>query len=152
MKQTKLSPSALFLMTFISGLLLLWILPWHLTPYIESTTIQLTGIIILLLSFILNILAYREFKRSLTPHAPFVKPKVLIQKGIFSLSRNPVYLALVFAELGLAFVFDTPWLLLSALVLFIMLDTLIVRGEEEVLKSVFKKDYESYQQKTRRWL
>lgn len=152
MKQTKLTPSALFIMTFILGLLLFWILPWHLTIYMESETIRVTGIVILLLSFTINILAYREFKKYMTPHAPFVTPKVLIQKGIFTLSRNPVYLALVLAESGLAFIFNTPWLLFSALVLFILLDTMSVRDEEKVLKSVFKKDYEYYQQKTRRWL
>lgn len=152
MKQTKITPSLLFLITFITGLFLSWIKPWNFTPYIESDIIQLIGIVILLSSFLINIFAYREFKKSLTPHAPFVKPKVLIQKGIFALSRNPVYLALVLAESGLAFILDTPWLLFSTVILFIMLDIFIVRDEEKVLHSLFKEDYEYYQTKTRKWV
>jgi protein-S-isoprenylcysteine O-methyltransferase Ste14 len=118
----------------------------------DDTAVRLMGVVILITSLMINILAYREFKKFLTPHTPFVKPKVLIQNGIFALSRNPVYLALVLSECGLAFVFDTLWLLISAAVLLIVIDAVIIQGEEKVLKSTFNKDYEYYKKKTRRWL
>lgn len=118
----------------------------------NDTVVRLTGVVLLFTSLTLNILAYRGFKKFLTPHAPFVKPKVLIKNGVFALSRNPVYLALVLSECGLAFVFNTLWLLISAAVLLIVIDAAIIRGEEKVLKSTFKKDYEYYKKQTRRWL
>lgn len=152
MKYPNLSPSALFLITFAIGFLLSWIQPWHLTYYMDYAAVRLMGVVILLTSLMINILAYREFKKFLTPHTPFVKPKVLIKNGIFALSRNPVYLALVLSECGLAFVFDTLWLLISAAVLLIVIDAVIIQGEEKVLKSTFNKDYEYYKKKTRRWL
>lgn len=151
MKQPKLNPSVLFLITFASGLVISWIEPWYLTYYMDDTVVRLTGVVILFISLTLNIFAYREFKKFLTPHAPFMKPKVLITNGVFALSRNPVYLALVLSECGLAFVFDTLWLLVGAAVLLIVLDTEIIRGEEKVLKSTFNNDYEYYKKKTRRW-
>ncbi|MBT8344449.1 MAG: isoprenylcysteine carboxylmethyltransferase family protein [Sulfurovum sp.] len=152
MKHPKLNPSALFLITFASGVFLTWIQPWHLTYYMDDAVVRLIGAVILCISLILNTLAYREFKKCLTPHAPFVKPTVLIKNGVFALSRNPVYLALVLSECGLAFVFNTLWLLFSATVLLIVLDTVIIRGEEKVLKSTFNNDYEYYKKQTRRWL
>lgn len=118
----------------------------------DDAVVRLIGAVILCISLILNTLAYREFKKFLTPHAPFAKPKVLIKNGVFALSRNPVYLALVLSECGLAFVFNTLWLLFSATVLLIVLDTVIIRGEEKVLKSTFNNDYEYYKKQTRRWL
>ncbi len=151
MRQPKLSPSALFLITFVSGLFLSWIQPWLLSIYIDTEIIQMTGIYILILSLILNTLAYRAFKKALTPHAPFRKPKVLIRNGVFALSRNPVYLALVLSEFGLGFVFDTFWLLITAVVLWIVLDIVIVRHEEDVLKNTFIEEYESYRKTTSRW-
>ncbi len=151
MRQPKLSPSVLFLITFALGLSLSFIQPWHLSIYIDAEIMRLTGITILLLSLLFNTLAYREFKKALTPHAPFMKPKVLIKNGIFSLSRNPVYLALVFSEFGLGFVFDTFWLLISSLVLWIVLDIVIVRQEEKILNITFNEEYESYRKMTRRW-
>lgn len=152
MNQTKLSPSALFLITFGLGLLLSWVYPWHLTTYIDGTVVRWTGISILIASLLLNMLAYRAFKKSVTPHAPFMKPRVLIKESVFSLSRNPVYLALIFSQLGLAFVFDSIWVLISAGMLWTLLDIAIVRSEEKVLEKVFKQEYKAYQNMTRRWL
>jgi len=152
MKQTKLSPSALFLMTFGLGLSLSWIYPWHLTLYMYGPVVRWAGVMILMVSLILNILAYREFKKSVTPHAPFSKPKVLIIKSVFSLSRNPVYLALIFSQLGLAFMFDSIWILITAGMLWIVLDRIIVIAEEEVLEKHFKHEYVKYKNVTRRWL
>lgn len=152
MKQNKLSPSALFLITFGLGLLLSWSYPWHLTSYINVSVVRLTGVMILIASLMVNIFAYREFKKSVTPHAPFMKPRVLITESVFSLSRNPVYLALIFSQLGLAFVFDSIWMLLTSGLLWIVLDVVIVRAEEKVLENSFKHEYENYKKKTRRWL
>ena len=152
MKQSKLTPSALFLITFVSGLVLSWIQPWHFTLYLEYTVVQSIGVVLLFISLILNSLAYREFKKSVTSHAPFIKPKVLIKNSVFSLSRNPVYLALILAESGLAFVFDTIWILFTAGILWIILDIIIVGPEEKVLENTFKHEYENYKKMTRRWL
>lgn len=151
MKCLELSPSVLFLLTLSTGLFLSWVYPWRLTLYLENGVIQFIGVVLLLISLILNTLAYREFKNSLTPHAPFMKPKVLIQNGIFTVSRNPVYLALVLSEYGLAFVFDSLWLLVTAFILLIALHYLIVLEEEKVLKGIFKERYERYKGHTRRW-
>lgn len=137
--------------TFLLGLSLSYLQPWHLTLALDAEMMRMTGITILVLSLILNTLAYRAFKKALTPHAPFMKPKVLIKNGIFSLSRNPVYLALVLSEFGLGFVFDTFWLFISAFLLWIVLDIVIVRQEEDVLKRTFNNEYESYKKMTRRW-
>lgn len=152
MKQFKLTPSALFLITFVSGLVLSWIQPWHLTYYMDGTVVRSTGVILLIISLLLNIFAYREFKKSVTPHAPFMKPKMLIKNSVFSLSRNPVYLALILSESGLAFVFDSIWILVAVGMLWIVLDIVIVRPEEKVLENTFKHEYENYKKITRRWL
>lgn len=152
MKYPKLSPSALFLITFTTAMSLSWVHPWHLSLYMDDKMIRLTGLVFLFTSLTLNILAYREFKKSLTPHAPFTTPKVLMQKGVFTFSRNPVYLALVLSQYGLGFVFDTVWLLLTALILLILLQYLIVLNEEKILERRFKKSYEHYKKTTRPWI
>ena len=152
MKYPNFSPSAIFLITFGVALLLSWIHPWHVSLFMNNDTMRLSGLVILLLSFILNTLAYREFKKSLTPHAPFSTPKVLLQKGIFAFSRNPVYLALVLSQCGLGFVFDSVWLIIASIVLLIVLDYVIIVDEEKVLENTFKESYTNYKKRTRRWL
>ena len=151
MKYPNLSPSVLFLMTFILGVLLSWIQPWNLTLYLEYEVMQLIGFLLLSISLILNILAYRIFRKHRTPHAPFSTPTVLIDSGVFAMSRNPVYLVLVLSQFGLGFVLDMVWLLPSALILWITLHYLIVPDEEKILESLFKERYTHYKQRTRRW-
>lgn len=151
MKYPELSPSVLFLSTLSIGFFLSWVQAWPLTLYLENGVIQSVGVVLLVISLILNTLAYREFKNSRTPHAPFAIPTVLIEGGIFSLSRNPVYLALVLSQGGLGFVFDTVWLLFSALILLALLHCFIIPEEEKVLVRRFNERYEHYKQHTRRW-
>jgi len=152
MKYPDLSPSVLFFITLIIGIFLSWMKPWHWSLYLGNETLRWSGLAILFISILLNTLAYRMFKKHLTPHTPFGIPTVLIDRGIFSLTRNPVYLALVLSQCGLGFVFDTVWLLLSAVVLLIMLDIVIIPDEEKILEGTFLKDYEEYKNNTRRWL
>ncbi|HEY9189425.1 MAG TPA: isoprenylcysteine carboxylmethyltransferase family protein [Sulfurovum sp.] len=152
MKYRSLSPSVLFLITLLIGVFLSWVQPWQLSLYLENRVIQMIGLFLLVISLILNTLAYREFKKSGTPHAPFMRPKVLIKNGVFAVSRNPVYLALVLSECGLAFVFDSLWLLVTALLLWIVLDRVIVRAEEKILHHTFKQEHEAYRKRTRRWM
>ena len=151
MKQSKLSPAVLFLITFILGVFLSWIQPWNLTFYLEYEVIRFAGLVLLFVSLILNILAYSMFRNHLTPHAPFSTPTVLIDSGIFDWSRNPVYLALVLSQCGLGFVLDRVWLLLSSLILWIILHYLIVPDEEKILEVLFNERYTHYKQHTRRW-
>ena len=151
MKNPKLTPSVLFFITFGMGIFLSWVKPWHWTVYLESDISRMIGLIVLLISFILNSLAYRMFKKYMTPHAPFSVPHFLIDRGIFSLSRNPVYLALVLAQCGLGFVFDTVWLLCTALVLMVTLQYLVILFEEKMMERMFKERYRYYKKHTRRW-
>ena len=152
MKKRKLSPTLLFLLTFFIGMLLSYIFPWNITHYLNDSIVYFLGLIILSISFLFNIFAYREFKKALTPYEPFVRPKVLIINGIFTVSRNPVYLALIFSEFGLAFVFDSIWIHVTAFILWLVLDILIVRDEEKMLYRTFKNEYIDYRKTTRRWI
>ncbi len=152
MRRIKISPTILFLITFIVGISLSWFLPLKMTRFIAHEVTQMLGLTFLLTSLILNLLAYRMFKHYATPHAPHSVPTVLIETGVFAFSRNPVYVALILSEVGLAFIFDMIWLVLSAATLWISLDIMIVRDEERVLENTFKQDYVEYKNKTRRWV
>lgn len=148
----RLSPSAWFLITFVVAMFLSGVSPIKISLFMESEKARLTGVVILLISLTLNLLAMKEFKKYVTPHAPFEIPVKLIKTGVFSLSRNPVYFALVISMFGLGFVFDTVWLLAGGFALLVLLHYLVVVEEENILKETFKGDYLYYIRQTRRWL
>jgi len=148
----QLTPVLLFFITFFAALFCEFLFGLQISSYISIELMQIFAITFLLISLFINTLAYRKFKSHATPHAPFSKPKELISGSIFTLSRNPVYLALVIAEFATAFIFNSFWLLLSSVVLLILLDVLVVRDEERVLDEEFGVEYELYKRRTSRWL
>ena len=152
MKKITLSPTVLFLVTFTVGMVLTYLLPWQLTRYFDHKVIPVLGLAFLCISFIVNFLAYRMFRKHSISHAPFSTPAELIDNGIFAFSRNPVYLALVLSHCGLGFIFDTLWLIFTSVALLVALHYLVVLDEECLLQRGFKEKYERYKECTRRWI
>ena len=74
-----------------------------------------------------------------TPWLPFSPATKLVTHGFYRMTRNPMYLGLSIAYVGLAFVL---WGLIS---------TVIVK-EEEYLEQRFGDEYRAYKKRVRRWL
>jgi protein-S-isoprenylcysteine O-methyltransferase Ste14 len=76
----------------------------------------------------------------------------MIETGPYRLSRNPLYVGLLAAYLGLALLMPTFW----ALVLFPAAVLLIRWGaiipEEQFLRRRFGASYDDYTRRVRRWL
>ena len=75
----------------------------------------------------------------------------LVQSGLFSLSRNPIYLVVRVSMLGLFFVFPSA----AALALIVGGEILIqvhVRFEEEHLSAMHPESFPDYCSRVRRWL
>ena len=76
----------------------------------------------------------------------------LITSGVFRLCRNPTYLSLVLLQAGLAFAFQSLWLLLLVLPALAVTHQGVVLREERYLKRKFGAEYEQYARRVRRWL
>lgn len=75
----------------------------------------------------------------------------LVRKGVFGLSRNPIFLGMISTLLGLFLVIPTAVTLL-VLGLGVVLIQIQVRLEEEFLSGAHGRDYEEYRSDVRRWL
>ena len=100
----------------------------------------------------LAVLAEWRFWRVRTPVLPNRNPRSLVTSGVFAVSRNPMYLAMALAMVGL-------WLLLGSLSpgvmvpLFVMvIDRLFVRREERRLEAIFGQAFRDYRRRVRRWI
>ena len=76
----------------------------------------------------------------------------LVTYGIFAWMRNPLYVGNLLIWLGFVIGSGVLWFLPIALVLFAIEYSLIVRYEEGVLESIFGPEYESYKERTSRWV
>jgi len=151
MKNFKITPVILFLGTFLLGVGLKFLVELRVSYLFSLEAGNLIGVIFLFIALFINILVYKSFQNHNTSHEPFSRPSSLIKKGLFSFSRNPLYIALIISEIALGFICDNAFLLGVAFLLFLTLDLLVVRDEEQILLEVFGKEYENYCKKTPRW-
>lgn len=105
-------------------------------------------------SFAVIILAMREFRRARTTVNP-LRPETassLVQSGVFSLSRNPMYLGLFGLLLAWTVYLGAP-AGVAALALFVIwMNLLQIRPEEKAMAELFEDDFSRYCSRVRRWL
>jgi len=108
----------------------------------------------LLMAVILGVLGLIQFywnSTSIDPHKP-EKAGNLVTGGIYRLSRNPMYVALLFLLIGFGFrLQNLPSLLLVPLFIWYM-NRFQIKPEEEVLMEKFGEEYRKYTSRVRRWL
>lgn len=108
----------------------------------------------IVVGFILAVLAAIHFKLDKTTLSP-LKPQtssVLAQQGGFKISRNPMYLGMLFVLLGWGCYLGNVASLLFLPLFVVYMNKFQIKPEEACLRELFGHQYIQYQQKVRRWL
>jgi protein-S-isoprenylcysteine O-methyltransferase Ste14 len=102
-----------------------------------------SGLVIYLLGVVFSIVAVLNFAAS-------PKDKV-ITKGVYSISRNPMYISLILMQIGLGIICSSWLYLLLTLVLLILLNENL-SAEERYCLYRYGDSYREYRNKTPRWI
>ncbi|ESS13663.1 putative protein-S-isoprenylcysteine methyltransferase [Betaproteobacteria bacterium MOLA814] len=115
---------------------------------------QRVGVMVWCVALSLMVLALSAMLAMRTTPNPMVPEQAtaLVQTGLFSVSRNPIYVADAMVLMGWA-----AWLAsgsaLLVLPVFVGYITIMqIRAEEQALSAVFGDDYHAYCQRVRRWV
>lgn len=92
------------------------------------------------------------FRRHQTAVEPWKATTVIIDHGLYALSRNPIYLGFALAQVGVALWVNQRAILVMVLPALVFTDRMIIRREEAYLSKKFGAPYEAYCAKVRRWL
>ena len=112
------------------------------------------GLSWLCLSLILIVLSIRQFKQHQTTVNPLrpSQDSQLVSSGIFSVTRNPMYLSLTTILIGLMF-FLGNWLGLLWLAVFMLyIQCFQIYPEERAMQLLFGDAYRDYCSRVRRWI
>ncbi|MBQ4825300.1 isoprenylcysteine carboxylmethyltransferase family protein [Leisingera sp. HS039] len=101
---------------------------------------------------LLALLAITEMRRQKTTVIPHQTPSRLVQSGIFSRSRNPIYLGDVLILASLVLWFDAVLALPLIPIFLWLLEKRFVIPEEDRLRRTFRADWARYEKKVRRWI
>ncbi len=80
------------------------------------------------------------------------KAETLVTTGLYQISRNPMYLGMLFVLLGGATLFSNLSAFIGPVVFFAAITELQIKPEENVLQMKFGDAYSAYRAKTRRWI
>jgi protein-S-isoprenylcysteine O-methyltransferase Ste14 len=125
----------------------------YLTPitWLEREGLRAAGVIILLASLAWTVVAQAQMGESWRIGIDEERRTPLVQKGVFGLSRNPIFLGMMLTLLG-PFLVTPNAVTLLVFVLGIVLIQIQVRLEEEFLSNMHAEEYAQYRRGVRRWL
>jgi protein-S-isoprenylcysteine O-methyltransferase Ste14 len=111
----------------------------------------LAGALFLFVGSMVIVLARREFSRYGQPTDPGRPTREMITTGVFSISRNPLYLGGVCILLGISLAFNLPWVLLFLLPSIVAGHYILIAPEERYLAATFGEKYDLYTATVHRW-
>lgn len=119
--------------------------------YLENSLLQKVGWGLLILSLIVVWISQTQMANSWRIGIDEMNKTKLVTNGLFSISRNPIFLGIMIANIGLFLVIPNAFSLLIISLSTISINTQI-RLEEEFLKREFGNNYIEYMKKVKRWI
>ena len=110
------------------------------------------GVILSVVGVSLVVLARREFARYGQPTDPGLPTSRIISTGVFSISRNPLYLGGVFFLAGISLALNLPWVLILLLPSSVACHYILIAPEESYLAAKFGEQYRNYTATTHCWI
>ena len=125
-----------------------------LFPEFSFSILSSLSIISFIVGIFVLVTAIISFKNHETTVNPISieKASSLVVNGIFKYSRNPMYLGMSFALLGLAFQFNLVGGLLLTSIFILFITTFQIKPEEVAMEKHFDQEWKNYTKNVRRWL
>ena len=112
----------------------------------------LVGAVLIIMGLTLVVLARQELAQHGQPTDPGLPTSKLVTTGVFSVSRNPLYLGGTCLLVGIALVLNLPWSLVLLFPAIVVCHYLLIAPEERYLAARFDREYAQYATSVRRWL
>ncbi len=113
--------------------------------YVAAWALIGVGVVILIGCWV----QFYQAKTNIQPHKPSSN---VIQSGLYRFSRNPIYVAGLFLQLGIALLMNNLWIVLLVPASKFVFDRYIIAREEAYLERAFGEVYLDYKCTVRRWL
>jgi protein-S-isoprenylcysteine O-methyltransferase Ste14 len=145
----RIPPPLIFVAAFLAGVALQRVAGFTV-PAVRG--VRVAGIMVVCSAALLAVSCLVTFFTARTTVVPFLQASRLVTWGPYRFTRNPMYLSLVAAYLGVAAVSSQilPVVLLPIPIVF--LQRIVIPFEEERLRKSFSKVYDQYRATVRRWL
>ncbi len=141
-----------FGVAFLLGLILGYLIPLPLSQLVPRIVSAGAGITLVLVGLTIIVITRRQFHQAGQPTDPGNPTTLLITTGLFSWSRNPLYLGGVVFFIGLGALLNSLWLLILVIPTMIAVYLILIAPEERYLEAKFDEPYRRYTMSVRRWI
>lgn len=128
---------------------------WVTTPLEVPAFFRITvAVVIALVGFSFSLAGIVSFRRAKTIGNP-MKPSnatSLVSSGVYGVTRNPMYVGILFILVAWAVFLSCVWTLLGPLVFMLYISRFQILPEEKALVAIFGSEYTNYRERVRRWL
>lgn len=134
----------------------MWLVASSPSPLLPlPATVRLPAAVILALAGIVialsGVISFRRAQTTVNPLKPETST-ALVSTGIYTITRNPMYLGMLAVLLAWAAYLSSVWALPGPVAFALYITRFQIIPEERALRSLFGTTFVAYTQRTRRWL
>jgi len=144
-------PPLVFLISILSGIALRFALA-PISVSAHSSLLRWAGAAIAVGGLGMGLPARSLFRRTGQDPKPWAPSPELVLTGPFRFTRHPMYVGLMFVQLGFGLLFNNLWISVLAPVSLLAVHFTAVLPEERYLAEKFGQSYQDYQRRVRRYL
>jgi protein-S-isoprenylcysteine O-methyltransferase Ste14 len=149
----RIPPPAIFVAGFLVGWLLdTWVYHlWPTTGRSASNVVDFIGGGVFGGGIALALSGAMTFRRAGTSVLPDRDASTLVRTGPYRATRNPIYMGMALAYVGLAILVGAGWPILILPLVIMAVQRLVIEREERYLTEAFGDEYRAYQKEVGRW-
>lgn len=110
------------------------------------------GVIPLIGGIAISASSAQLFKQADTGIVPFSETTTIVTGGMFKYTRNPMYVGMVAALIGVALLLGSLIAYVPIPLFMLIIHFVFILNEEKVLEEKFPEEYLTYKNKVRRWI
>lgn len=143
-------PPLIYGIFFLVGTTLEYVIP--IPAFLPYMIARVVGWMLAIASLFFAIPGMQSFYAARTTIMPHKAASSLVTRGIFTITRNPLYVSLLFLYAGVGVHFNLWWPIILIPFLIAVMDRLVIAREEAYLTRRFGDEYQNYRTRVRRWL
>lgn len=144
-------PPLFYVFTFVASVLIQKLVPLD-KVFFFTTQAKIIGSIIIGIGLFFSFPSMRQFIKTKNTIVTIKPANSLQTTGIYSVTRNPMYISLLLFYTGLAFFIGNWWNIILLPLLFLFIQQYVIGREEKYLVRKFGNEYMDYRRRVRRWL
>lgn len=144
-------PPLIYILTFLAAVFIQKKIPIGDSLF-HQQLIKIVGVILIIIALLFLDRSLRQFFLSKNTLITIKPASSLQTNGIYSITRNPMYVGLAIVYMGIACFIGNWWNIILFPVLLLIVQEYIIKREEKYLERRFGQEYLDYKSKVRRWL